>query len=172
MRDSRHHCVGAARPDRCLVCRTWVDAFLIFNLYLWFILWFHIIAWLFINSLRSINHMIYDLLWFMLFMMPPPAASLLPGALVPLGAPGHPIPAAGARCLLPSSRQGLLPCHGDSCPSHSCNCCPLPPRGPPLPSRSYFRTSGHAQDVLWPVCLSGAGDKCLNPPAKGWSGWP
>lgn len=105
MRDSRHHCVGAARPDRSLVCRTWVDAFLIFNFYLGFILWFHIIAWLFINSSRSINHVIYDLLWFMLFMMPPPAASLLPGALVPPGAPGHPIPAAGARCLLPSSRQ-------------------------------------------------------------------
>jgi len=85
---------------------------------------------------------------------------------------------AGVRCLPPGSRQqwGLLSCHGDSCPSHSCNHCLLSPRGPPLPSESYFLSSGCAQDVLWPVRSSGAGDKCPNPQQRvgvssgGW--WP
>lgn len=68
----------------------------------------------------------------------------------------------GASSPIPSRNRGLLCCHSESCPSHSCNCCPLAPHGPRLPLENYFLSRRHAQDMLRPLCSSGEGGKCPN----------
>lgn len=99
-----HHCMGAARPHRSLVCQSWVDAFLMFRFYLWFILWFRMITWCFRNPSRSINHV--DL-WSVMIYFIYDAATCSIAAIAPVlpWAPGHPVLAAGARCLLPGPQQ-------------------------------------------------------------------